>query len=209
MTARDTDVPRRATVLPVVLGLLAVPLLLAVGEGWVFHAANRPHGTIESGGLQREYRLHVPRSYDRSKPTPLVISMHGAGLWGAAQQEMSRWDEVADRERTSTANEEAHIVKLAELRDARAAQPAAIDAASFQRQRSQLSAGARAVDEAAEAALVSREELRMAQTRLYETARERKTLERLDDRDRAMLAVLASRASQRALDDLVTRKSSR
>ena len=99
MTARDTDVPRRATVLPVVLGLLAVPLLLAVGEGWVFRAANRPDGTIESGGLQREYRLHVPRSYDRSKPTPLVISMHGAGLWGAAQQEMSRWDEVADRER--------------------------------------------------------------------------------------------------------------
>ena len=117
--------------------------------------------------------------------------------------------EVADRERTRTANEEAHVVKLAELRDARAAQPAVIDAATFQRQRSQLSAGARAVDEAAEAALVSREELRMAQTRLYETARERKTLERLDDRDRAMLAVLASRASQRALDDLVTRKSAR
>lgn len=117
--------------------------------------------------------------------------------------------EVADRERTRTANEEAHVVKLAELRNARAAQPTATDAASFQRQRTQLSAGARAVDEAAEAALASREELRMAQTRLYETARERKTLERLDDRDRAMLAVLASRASQRALDDLVTRKSSR
>lgn len=130
-------------------------------------------------------------------------------LTRAQIREDSAQRDVADRERTRATNEEAHIVKLEELRNARAAQPAVADAASFQRQRSQLNAGARAVDEAAEAALASREELRMAQTRLYETARERKTLERLDDRDRAMLAVLASRASQRVLDDLVTRKSSR
>lgn len=98
MIAPAADIPRRAAVLPVVLGLLAVPLLLAAGEAWTFHAANRPDGIIVSGGLQREYRLHVPHTYDRSKPAPLVISMHGAGLWGAAQEEMSQWDEVADRE---------------------------------------------------------------------------------------------------------------
>jgi polyhydroxybutyrate depolymerase len=39
-----------------------------------------------------------PASYDRSKPTPLVISMHGAGLWGAAQKDISQWNTVADRE---------------------------------------------------------------------------------------------------------------
>jgi polyhydroxybutyrate depolymerase len=38
----------------------------------------------------------VPRSYDRSKPTALVISLHGAGMWGAAQKETSQWNRVAD-----------------------------------------------------------------------------------------------------------------
>ena len=49
----------------------------------------------------------------------------------------------------------------------------------------------------------------MAQMRLFETARERKTLERLEDRDRSVLAVLASRAAQRALDDLAAKKRTR
>lgn len=114
--------------------------------------------------------------------------------------------EVADRERARAAHDEAYVVQLEALRNARAQQSAPVDATSFQRQRTQLAAGARAVDEASEAALASQLELRMAQMRLYETARERRTLERLEDRDRAMLAVLAARASQRALDDLVVRK---
>ncbi len=114
--------------------------------------------------------------------------------------------EVADRERSRAAHDEAYVVQLETLRNARDQQLHAVDASSFQRQRSQLAAGARAVDEAAEAALAAEHELRIAQMRLFETARERKTLERLEDRDRAVLAVLASRASQRALDDLVVRK---
>src|SRR5262249_1861912 len=40
--------------------------------------------------------LHVPRSYDRARPTPLVISMHGAGGWPAQQMDMSRWNALAD-----------------------------------------------------------------------------------------------------------------
>src|SRR5438093_10812590 len=40
--------------------------------------------------------LHVPRSYDRSKPTALVISLHGAGMWGADQKETSEWSVVGD-----------------------------------------------------------------------------------------------------------------
>lgn len=127
-------------------------------------------------------------------------------LTRAQVREETAQREVADRERARAAHDEAYVVQLEMLRNARDTQPNAVDAASFQRQRSQLAAGARAVDEAAEAALASQHELRMAQMRLYETARERKTLERLDDRDRAVLAVLASRASQRALDDLVVRK---
>jgi polyhydroxybutyrate depolymerase len=49
-----------------------------------------------SSGVEREYLLHVPKSYDAARPTPLVISMHGGALWPAAQMEMSRWNAVAD-----------------------------------------------------------------------------------------------------------------
>jgi polyhydroxybutyrate depolymerase len=40
--------------------------------------------------------LYVPGSYDRTRPTPLVISLHAAALWPAAQMETSRWNKVAD-----------------------------------------------------------------------------------------------------------------
>jgi polyhydroxybutyrate depolymerase len=49
-----------------------------------------------SSGQKREYLLHVPSSYDRSKPTPLVISMHGAAGWPAHQMDTSRWNRLAD-----------------------------------------------------------------------------------------------------------------
>ena len=121
-------------------------------------------------------------------------------------REESAQREVAERERKKSASEEAYVVQLERLRSARDGQPGGVDAASFQRQRSQLAAGARGVDEAAEETMAAEHELRMAQMRLFETARERKTLERLEDRDRSVLAVLASRAAQRALDDLAAKK---
>jgi len=33
--------------------------------------------TIESGGLQRNFRLYVPTAYDGSEPVPLVLNLHG------------------------------------------------------------------------------------------------------------------------------------
>jgi polyhydroxybutyrate depolymerase len=78
--------------------ILSVPLLLALMEAGSFHAANRENGAMISSGEQREYLLYVPPSYDRRKPTPLIISLHGAALWGAAQKETSQWNRVADRE---------------------------------------------------------------------------------------------------------------
>jgi polyhydroxybutyrate depolymerase len=79
---------------PVLLGL---PVVLALTEAVSFHVANRSSGGFVSSGEQRDYVLHVPRSYDRARPTALVISLHGAALWGAAQRETSRWNEVAER----------------------------------------------------------------------------------------------------------------
>ena len=81
----------------VVIGLPVVSVLIAVVSFYVlFYAPNRSNGTIVSSGQNREYLLYVPMSYDRTKPTPLVISMHAAALWPATQMETSQWNEVAD-----------------------------------------------------------------------------------------------------------------
>ncbi|HEY3112783.1 MAG TPA: PHB depolymerase family esterase [Gemmatimonadaceae bacterium] len=87
----------RRVVLGAALALIGLPVVLVPIEAVSFYAANRDNGTFVSSGEKREYLLYVPRSYDRSKPTPLVISMHGAGLWGASQRDVSRWNDLADR----------------------------------------------------------------------------------------------------------------
>src|SRR5256886_9627349 len=79
-----------------VLALLSLPVLLVLIEAVSFRVANRPNGSFMSSGRRREYLLYVPRSYDGSKPAALVISLHGAGMWGAAQKETSQWNRVAD-----------------------------------------------------------------------------------------------------------------
>jgi polyhydroxybutyrate depolymerase len=82
--------------LAAVLALSSVPAGLALTLAVSFHWHNRNDGVLVSSGERREYLVHVPESYDPARPTPLVISMHGAGMWPVAQMEMSRWNEVAD-----------------------------------------------------------------------------------------------------------------
>jgi polyhydroxybutyrate depolymerase len=82
-----------------VLPVLCLPVLLVVGEALSYYTHNRNNGSIVSSGEKREYLLYVPRSYDPSKPTPLVISMHGAGGWPTQQMELSEWNRLAERER--------------------------------------------------------------------------------------------------------------
>ena len=69
----------------VVIGLPIVLVLLAFGFFYsVFYFPNwtsATTGTIVSSGEKREYLLYVPKSYDRAKPTPLVISLHTAMSW--------------------------------------------------------------------------------------------------------------------------------
>ncbi|MEP6745976.1 MAG: PHB depolymerase family esterase, partial [Gemmatimonadota bacterium] len=83
-------------VIGAVLALLGLPLVLAMTEAVSYHIRNRSNGVIVSAGLEREYLLYVPGSYDRTTPSPLVISLHGGALWGAAQQEISQWNRVAE-----------------------------------------------------------------------------------------------------------------
>ncbi|MFN5291753.1 MAG: alpha/beta hydrolase family esterase [Planctomycetia bacterium] len=40
------------------------------------------HRTLEVGGLKRSYVIHVPKTYMRGKPTPVVLALHGAAMNG-------------------------------------------------------------------------------------------------------------------------------
>lgn len=62
----------------------------------VFRLVNPTSGSITSAGEQRRYLLYVPETYDPSVPTPLVISIHGFAEWPAHQQQISRWNLLAD-----------------------------------------------------------------------------------------------------------------
>jgi polyhydroxybutyrate depolymerase len=88
----------RRRVVGIVLLLVGLPLLVALAEAVSYRHRNRNTGSLVSGGEAREYLLHVPKIYDPTTPTPLVISMHGAGLWPAAQRDISRWNVLADEE---------------------------------------------------------------------------------------------------------------
>jgi polyhydroxybutyrate depolymerase len=88
----------RGLTLVATLALIGLPVVTVPIEAVSFYAENRDNGSFVSSGEKRDYLLYVPRSYDRSRPTPLVISMHGAGLWGAAQRETSRWNDLADKQ---------------------------------------------------------------------------------------------------------------
>lgn len=89
-------IQRRKSILAVVLFLIGLPVALASMEAVSYHIRNRSNGTIISSGQQREYLLYVPKTYDRTKPTPLVISLHGGAMWPAAQKESSQWNDLAD-----------------------------------------------------------------------------------------------------------------
>jgi polyhydroxybutyrate depolymerase len=78
------------------LALFAVPAALASMLFISFHARNRDNGGFVSSGETRTYRLYVPERYDPGRAAPLVISLHGGALWGAAQMAVSRWNVVAD-----------------------------------------------------------------------------------------------------------------
>lgn len=64
----------------------------------------RPHEngsetiTLQSGGTNRSYILHVPPAYDGTKPLPLVFDVHGFTSFASEQVTRSKWDDMADKE---------------------------------------------------------------------------------------------------------------
>lgn len=63
----------------------------------LFKITNKSNGQIISSGKMRKFLLHVPKIYDPSTPTSLVISLHGFAEWPAHQMEISGWNDLADR----------------------------------------------------------------------------------------------------------------
>ena len=88
---------RRTIVIGAMLSCIGLPPLFVLVNAASFYSVNRTNGSIvTSAGQTREYILYVPGSYDRSKPTPLVISIHGAANWPSFQMNLSQWNGLAD-----------------------------------------------------------------------------------------------------------------
>jgi len=83
------------------IGVPIVLVLLLFGFFYsVFYFPNHSSaipGTIVSSGQKRDYLLYVPESYDPSKPTPLVITLHTSMSWDSAAMAISGWNSVADQ----------------------------------------------------------------------------------------------------------------
>jgi len=96
MTIRKIAVRAGFTLLglPVVLGLILLGFFYCV-----FYFPNLSGaiaGTLTSSGETREYLLYVPKTYDRAKPVPLVITLHTSMSWDSSAMAISQWNRVAD-----------------------------------------------------------------------------------------------------------------
>ena len=84
----------------IVVGVLAVVVglpMVSIGTllAWC-SIMDKTNGAIVTSGMTRRYLLYVPKTYDRSKPTSLIISLHPAATWPAVEMSISRWNDVAD-----------------------------------------------------------------------------------------------------------------
>jgi polyhydroxybutyrate depolymerase len=80
----------------VILTVVGFLVLLSLCGVIVFRLLDRTNGSMLSAGEKRTYLIHVPKGYDASRPTPLVITIHGFVQWPAHQMHISRWNELAD-----------------------------------------------------------------------------------------------------------------
>ncbi len=60
-------------------------------------AATDSSATIDVNGVARTYLIHIPSSYNRARPTSLVLVFHGGGGAAAGMERISGMNEVSDR----------------------------------------------------------------------------------------------------------------
>lgn len=87
---------RKKIILGVLLIVIGLPLALILTASACFYIMDKTNRTIVSSDVTRRYLLYVPKTYDRSKATPLVISLHPGATWPAVEMNISRWNELAD-----------------------------------------------------------------------------------------------------------------
>jgi polyhydroxybutyrate depolymerase len=95
----------RKILIRAVLILIGLPILaFSLVNGFFYSVFYFPNWTsatthtLISSGEKREYLLYVPRSYDPSKPAPLVITLHTSMSWPNSAMAISQWNRVADQE---------------------------------------------------------------------------------------------------------------
>ncbi len=79
------------------VGLIAAVWSVALAPPAAADRATQTH-TLEVGGLTRSYLLHVPPALPAG-PVPLVLVFHGGGGTGPGVERLTRFSELADRER--------------------------------------------------------------------------------------------------------------
>ena len=94
----DMKSKRKRIILGVLTIVIGLPVALILTAFACFSIMDKTNGTIVSSGVTRRYLLYVPKTYDRSKATPLVISLHGGATWPAVEMHISRWNELAEQD---------------------------------------------------------------------------------------------------------------
>jgi polyhydroxybutyrate depolymerase len=88
--------PRVRRTLAAVLGLAAA-LLIAVAPARAQAGAEVRH-TLSAGGVERGYVLYLPRGYQRTRPVPLVLVLHGGGGRARGMARHTGFSDLAERE---------------------------------------------------------------------------------------------------------------
>ena len=70
--------------------------LLGLAATGSLRAQTTISGTIQSGGLTREYRLYVPAAYRAGTPVPLLFNLHGLGSNNIEQEAYGDFRPIAD-----------------------------------------------------------------------------------------------------------------
>lgn len=96
---------RRKAVIGAALVLVALPILLVSALYGFFYAVfyfpnwgGARAQTLVVSGAKREYLLYVPKSYDKTRPTPLVITLHTSMSWPTSAMNISQWNRIADEQ---------------------------------------------------------------------------------------------------------------
>jgi flagellar export protein FliJ len=113
---------------------------------------------------------------------------------------------VAESVRGQGAAEDAYLIELERFRVAKAAARQPDNANDFRRSQEMAALQARAVLSADAERQKAETAMQDAHHEWLAAAREKRTYDRLDERDRIALAITASKAAQRTLDDLSSRR---